>query len=329
MKIRASQGTALKLNRLKGRLAVEPTTLYLMTYHAGKCSANCGFCSQARSSYSKGDKLSRVVWPLFELEELFKEYDERKFNSIRRVCIQTINYKGVFEDLVKIINYLKNKTSLPISVSIKPLGREEILILHGLGVDKICFPVDAATKELFEHIKGEYTGGPYRFENHLSALSEAVEVFGKFNVTTHLILGLGETEGEAANFMLKMKSLGVYVGLFALTPVKGTPSENFKPPRMESYRRVQLLRFLIFEEDASGRLLSFDELGELKGINIPQAQLSRLVDSGSPFLTSGCPGCNRPFYNERISGPIYNYPSAVMVKNDINIIKSDLRGLIK
>jgi len=25
-------------------------------------------------------------------------------------------------------------------------------------------------------------------------------------------------------------------------------------------------------------------------------------------LTSGCPNCNRPYYNEKPSGPIYNYP---------------------
>jgi len=30
--------------------------------------------------------------------------------------------------------------------------------------------------------------------------------------------------------------------------------------------------------------------------------------TGEPFRTSGCPDCNRPFYNERPSGPLYNYP---------------------
>ena len=26
------------------------------------------------------------------------------------------------------------------------------------------------------------------------------------------------------------------------------------------------------------------------------------------FETSGCPGCNRPYYNERPGGMLYNYP---------------------
>ncbi|HDI74230.1 MAG TPA: hypothetical protein ENF57_04430 [Candidatus Korarchaeota archaeon] len=32
-------------------------------------------------------------------------------------------------------------------------------------------------------------------------------------------------------------------------------------------------------------------------------------DFKEAFLTSGCPSCNRPFYNERPRGPIYNFPS--------------------
>jgi len=41
----------------------------------------------------------------------------------------------------------------------------------------------------------------------------------------------------------------------------------------------------------------------------------RLVDlgvplplTGEPFQTCGCPDCNRPFYNERPGGVMYNYP---------------------
>ncbi|MHA1527027.1 MAG: hypothetical protein ACTSQD_08340 [Promethearchaeota archaeon] len=28
-------------------------------------------------------------------------------------------------------------------------------------------------------------------------------------------------------------------------------------------------------------------------------------------MTSGCPGCNRPFYTSRPSGTIYNFPRAL------------------
>jgi biotin synthase len=36
--------------------------------------------------------------------------------------------------------------------------------------------------------------------------------------------------------------------------------------------------------------------------------LLEALKDGEAFRTTGCPGCNRPFYNERPSGPFYNYP---------------------
>jgi len=41
---------------------------------------------------------------------------------------------------------------------------------------------------------------------------------------------------------------------------------------------------------------------------VSEETLAEAVAGGAPFQTSGCPGCNRPFYNETPIGPIYNYP---------------------
>src|SRR5665647_2677347 len=63
--IRLSVGTAIVLGLLEGKLDAQPTTAYLMTYKTGKCSSNCSFCPQARSSQSSTELLSRVTWPNF------------------------------------------------------------------------------------------------------------------------------------------------------------------------------------------------------------------------------------------------------------------------
>jgi biotin synthase len=41
---------------------------------------------------------------------------------------------------------------------------------------------------------------------------------------------------------------------------------------------------------------------------VPEEQIRDVIRTGRPFVTSGCPGCNRPYYNERPGGPLYNYP---------------------
>ena len=327
MKIRASIGSAITLKKLQGRLSAEPTTIYLMTYFKNKCLANCSFCTQARSSSTNNNSLSRVSWPEFEIEKLFEEYSDLKFNSLKRICVQAVNYKNVFRDVLKIVRYLKNISNLPVSISIKPLNNKQIRLLHEAGVERICFPVDAANEKLFNMFKGVEVGGPYDFKTHLNALTRAVEIFGRFKVTTHLIIGLGETEKEAVEFIFNMKEKGVNVGLFALTPLKGTALEEAQPPLKESYRRVQIVRYLIFNENLRREQLTFNQNGLIKDVKLPLNQLNLIIQSGNPFLTSGCPDCNRPYYNEKVSGPVYNYPSIGLVKKDIQKIKTELGEL--
>src|SRR5208283_3973523 len=97
-------------------------------------------------------------------------------------------------------------------------------------------------------------------------------------------------------------------GLFAFTPIRGTRLEKNSPPMVESYRRMQLARFLIASGIAQVDGMSFDKEGKIVNFGMPKEVLEDVVLSGEPFLTSGCPDCNRPFYNEKPSGPIYNYP---------------------
>ena len=72
------------------------------------------------------------------------------------------------------------------------------------GVDRLGIALDAATEALFKKVKGKDAGGSYSWENQFNMLSEALEVFGKGNVSTHVIVGLGETEKEAVQSNSKM-----------------------------------------------------------------------------------------------------------------------------
>ena len=48
--------------------------------------------------------------------------------------------------------------------------------------------------------------------------------------------------------------------------------------------------------------------GRLVNFGLSKDDLRNIIRRGDPFMTSGCPGCNRPYYNERPSGPLYNIP---------------------
>jgi len=84
--------------------------------------------------------------------------------------------------------------------------------------------------------------------------------------------------------------------------------EKHAPPSVESYRRVQIVRHLIVNGISRYGDFRFDSAGRVVDFGVEEEALQRIVKAGTPFLTTGCPDCNRPFYTEKPSGPIYNYP---------------------
>ena len=318
--VRVSVGSAIVLNVLRGRLDALPTTAYLLTYRSGKCSANCGFCPQARTSKSRADMLSRVTWPSFPTKRVLSGItDAVKKGAIKRVCIQALNYPTVLEDILNLVNGVLLRVAVPISVSCQPLQSKEMEKLVEVGVGRIGIPLDAATEALFDKIKGPLAGSPYSWGEQREALKVAVQIFGRNRVSTHLIVGLGETEKEMAETLQWCIDVGVHPGLFAFTPVSGTALENQPQPSLDHYRRLQLARHLITEGLVRSENMSFDGNGCLVDFGVSPERLRAVIRDGRPFVTSGCPNCNRPYYNERPGGPLYNYPKQLLPEEIVQI----------
>jgi biotin synthase-related radical SAM superfamily protein len=307
--IRVSTGSAIMLGLLRGRLDAKPTTIYLLTCRNEKCSANCSFCPQAKESKGRADRLSRVTWPKFPTREVVDAIEQTaKEGTIKRVCIQTLNYPEVFDDILHLVRGIKSQIKVPVSVSCQPSNPMKLKTLAEAGVNRISIALDAATEELFNNIKGETVGGPYLWKRQLEALNEAVQAFGEGSVSTHLIVGLGETEKELCQTIQWCVESGIYPGLFAFTPIPGTALEDKTPPSLSRYRRAQVAHYLLTQRKTRVENMTFDENGWLTDFGVSEDSLRKVVETGEPFKTSGCPGCNRPYYNERPGGVLYNCP---------------------
>lgn len=307
--VRVSLGSAITLRLLDGKFDAPPMTAYLMTYRRGKCTANCQFCPQARKSRSRTDMLSRITWPVFATRRVLDEIQDAAENdAIRRVCIQALNYHKVFAHLEALVRMIKKGTNVPISISCQPLVKENLKLLADAGAERIGVPLDAATEELFDKVKGASAGGPYNWRKQFGLLEDAVSIFGKGRVSTHLIVGLGETEHEIVGIIQKCVDMGVLPALFAFTPVSGTGLEKSGQPPISKYRRVQMARSLIVHGATRIGKMNFSEEGQVINFGVGKQTLKEILWSGEPFLTSGCPDCNRPYYNEKPRGPIYNFP---------------------
>ena len=130
----------------------------------------------------------------------------------------------------------------------------------------------------------------------LSLIHECVRRFPG-RVSTHLIVGLGETEEDVVSLAASMCQQGVTVGLFAFTPLAGTRLADRQSPDLGSYRRIQLCCYLLkrayLEHPAASPPEFRFSSGRLASISLPACGAGRGL-WGEAFQTSGCPGCNRP-----------------------------------
>jgi len=323
-KIRVSIGSASVLGLYESKRFKDiPTTCYLMTYKDGHCTANCGFCPQARESGSSIELLSRVSWPIFSFKDFLTKLNYMPpTKRFKRICIQTLNYLHNFQDLIEIVSQIRKTCNIPISIAIPPMEKENLEKLKLLGVDRVGIALDGATPEVFERVKGKIVKGPYNWSNHIQNLKEALTIFGEGNVTTHLIVGLGESANAILKTIKKLHDLKIKVSLFAFMPIKGTLLENLKQPDLLDFRKIQLGRYLLVNNNRLLKDFTFNNYGELVKFNLNEKELWDIVYNSDAFLTSGCPGCNRPYYTSRPSGPIYNYPRTLVTHEMDDIFKS-------
>jgi len=297
--IKCSAGTAKVLGFKELKTDAQPTTAYLMT--GERCSHDCSFCPQAKNSSSRADLLSRVTWPGFHREEVIERVAQSFVSKeLNRACLQVVDSKNALEETKQFLQDLHSRSAVPVCVScaVGTLQAVGTLIAH--GADHVSIALDAACERVFAENKG---GSWARKYNLLHQASQAFP--GK--IATHLIVGLGETEEEMLWTVQEMLDLGVTIALFAFTPVKGTRLEGAEPPALEHYRRIQAARHLMLHGLSRFEQMLFVS-GKLVDFGLARENWLEALAGGEAFRTSGCPDCNRPYYNEKPGGVMYNFP---------------------
>lgn len=288
--LRISYATAVEMNLKKGKINANNYTAYLQI--GEKCLYNCSFCSKARESKSEEDLLSRVKWPKISMEDFIGNFNP---NNFKRICIQVVSSSDYWAELDLVLSFLKD-TNIKTSVSIRPKNIEEVrLLFNKYLVDTVGIAIDAANEKIFGKIKG---GNFKTFNNFLIAASK--EFTGK--IATHIIVGLGESDEDIVDILLKMKKHRIIVGLFAFTPIKGTKLESRPRPTLERYRKMQYLHYIIENHDVKKETFTFDSKGNI--LQFPNFT----INNEEVIKTSGCSWCTRPFYNEKPGKELYNVP---------------------
>ncbi len=292
--IRVAIGSAKVLGLAKMTMNNLPTTAHIMT--SGRCTYHCKFCTQAANSAADQKLLSRISWPEYEEGKVLDAIREKQ-HRFKRVCLQVVHSDGN-ESFLRIVKEIKDRCDIPLSVDLKADDMDTVRQTFKAGADVVGLPIDAANPQVYSKVKEG------SFSSHLRLVREAAIEF-KRKISTHIIIGLGESERDVCRLIMDLHGYGVTVGLFSFTPIKGTALELIKQPNIAHYRRIQLARFLITNDHSPD--MRFDDKGRIRNYGY---EFEVLLDKAGPsaFQTSGCPDCNRPYYNESPGKTMYNYP---------------------
>jgi len=309
----------------------------LLTYSDG-CVGRCAYCglSRTRSAGKSWGEYSfiRVDWPTIPLQDIVQRMGSESCGHVERVCVSMVTNGRARDDTLEVVSGLREKTDA-ISALITPtiIDKGWLYKLKQAGADKVGVAIDAAKQELFNRLRGWSVGDPHKWERYWGVVEEAIEVFGSFNVSIHLIVGLGEAEEEATRAIQKAYDMGALTHLFSFFPEEGSQMQDHPQPPIGRYRRVQIARYLINKGLASVGDMVFDGKGRLIDFGITKELFEEAVNSGLPFMTSGCASrnrenaCNRPFSDstpyQAHMGELRNFPFTPN-RRDVKIIRKQI-----
>ncbi|MFH1493606.1 MAG: radical SAM protein [Pseudomonadota bacterium] len=338
--VQLSTAAAITLGLMPGKMFRTECTHclnLLVTYPEG-CRANCSYCGLARHreetrNYAERNFI-RVDWPTLSYDEVIERVraggDKGQF---QRMCISMITHPDSDSDTrILLKKWVQELPHIPVSILSNPttMVKSDLVQLKDLGAEIFTVALDAVTPEIFEQTRGKSVESPHRWEKYWQTIEWAAEVFGPEKFGAHLICGMGETEREMLEVCQKIRDLGGHNHLFAFFPERGSLMEDWPACDTAQWRRVQLARYVIDYAGGNARAMHFDEQGRLTDYGLPSAEVSRLIQSGTPFRTSGCPGkeddisaCNRPYGDSKPSA-ILSYPF-MLDEDDVVLVRRQIK----
>lgn len=137
----------------------------------------------------------------------------------------------------EICSQVKKETGLPIQLQIiPPEDFSWFQRLKDSGVDALGIHIETFDPEVFERV----TPGKAKigFNRYVESWKEAVGVFGRWQVSTYVLVGMGEDLQTVVDGTKLCAEIGVYPFIVPFRPVAGTPMENVKPPSPETMEYV-------------------------------------------------------------------------------------------
>jgi radical SAM protein (TIGR04043 family) len=221
------------------------TTVLQTCIRYGNSATKCQFCAIGESLKAERTIAKKTPEHLAEVALAAQRLD-----GIRNVVMTTgtppSDDRGA-RVLAESASAIKSATGLPIQGQCEPPA--DFVWFHRLreaGVDSLGMHLEAWDERVRRRIMPGKAEVPVAF--YLRAFAAAVEVFGRGQVSTYLLAGLGDTSEGLLEASRQLIALGVYPFVVPFVPVGGTPLADQDPPSAGFMRSVlQLIGKLLTE----------------------------------------------------------------------------------
>ena len=211
------------------------TTVLQTCVRYGNSATKCQFCAIGESLKAGRTIAKKTPEQLAEVAAAAERLD-----GIANVVLTTgtppTNDRGAAV-LSECAIAIKDATGLPIQGQCEPPSDFGWFArMRAAGIDSLGMHLEAWDESVRRHIMPGKAEVPRAF--YLEAFAAAVMVFGRGQVSTYLLAGLGDSVQSLHEAAQVLIDLGVYPFVVPFVPVSGTPLAAHRPPSAEFLRSV-------------------------------------------------------------------------------------------
>ena len=211
------------------------TTLLQTCIRYGNASTKCQFCAIGESLKAGRTIREKSPEQLAEVALAAKRLDGID-NVVMTTGTPATSDRGAAV-LAAAAEAIKKATNLPIQAQCEPPDDFLWFVkLRAAGVDSLGMHLEAWDETVRARIMPGKAEVPLSY--YMQAFDAAVKVFGRGQVSTYLLAGLGDTVEGLIDAARQLMSLGVYPFIVPFVPVTGTPLAGHPPPSADFMKAV-------------------------------------------------------------------------------------------
>ncbi len=215
-----------KIATLHGRDVLATTVLQTCTRY-GNRATSCQFCAIGQSLAAKSTIAEKTPAQLAEVARVAVELDGVRHLVMTTGTPQTEDRGArVLSDCARAV---RAAVDLPIQAQCEPPADFAWFSrLADAGVDSLGLHLEVVTEEVRRRVipgKAEVPVSTY-----LEAFAVAVAIFGRGQVSTYILAGLGDSREAILDMCARVIDLGVYPFVVPFVPIAGTPLSRHPTP---------------------------------------------------------------------------------------------------